>query len=55
MMQLESLAEVFWYMKGASFLRGDYRWKIEKKTFGILIIYLYGTFSDRAEIFTKAV
>lgn len=55
MMQLESLAEFFWYMKGASFLRGDYRWKIEKKTFGILIIYLYGTFSDRAEIFTKAV
>lgn len=55
MMQLESLAEVFWYMEGASFLRGDYRWKIEKKIYVILISYLYGTFSDRAEIFIKAV
>ena len=55
MMQLESLAEVFWYMKGASFLRGDYRWKIDKKIYVILISYLYGTFSDRAEIFIKAV
>lgn len=29
--------------------------KDREKTFGILIIYLYGTFSDRAEIFIKSV
>ena len=29
--------------------------RLKKKTYVILIIYLYGTFSDRAEIFTKAV
>lgn len=29
--------------------------KDREKTYVILIIYLYGTFSDRAEIFTKAV